>query len=154
MSTEFNKVHSRLLSHGNQGFNMKDLIGREVQVGNYICYALTAGRSANLAVYLVKEVTEDKIKAVKINESYGTGYYNYIVKTVDCKNAPSKDISRKYAKWSANLGGYIEMTEEEKYKVDNKTSTLSMPERIFILDNFSKELFNNETNNTEEINNA
>ena len=27
---------------------MKDLLGGEVQIGNYICYALTAGRSANL----------------------------------------------------------------------------------------------------------
>ena len=50
---------------------MKDLLGREVQVGHYICYALTAGRSANLAVYRVLEVFEDKIKAVKIDSSYG-----------------------------------------------------------------------------------
>ena len=49
---------------------MKDLLGREVQIGNYICYALTAGRSANLAVYQVKEVLDDKIKAVKIDSSY------------------------------------------------------------------------------------
>lgn len=121
---------------------MKDLIGREVQVGNYICYALTAGRSANLAVYQVREVTEDKIKAIKIDESYGMRYYDYTVKTVDCKNAPSKDVPRKYAKWSTKLGGHVEMTEEEKYKVDNKTSTLSMSERIFILDDFKPEVLN------------
>lgn len=120
---------------------MKDLIGREVQVGNYICYALTAGRSANLAVYQVKEVAEDKIKAVKIDESYSMRYYDYTVKTVDCKDAPSKDVPRKYVKWSTKLGGYIEMSDEEKYKVDNKTSTLSMSERIFILDGFTADLF-------------
>jgi len=33
------------------------------------------------------------------------------------------------------------MTPEEKFKVDNKTSTLSMPERIFILDGFTPEVF-------------
>lgn len=120
---------------------MKDLLGREVKVGNYICYALTAGRSANLAVYQVKEVSEDKIKAVKIEASYGMHFYDWNVTTVDCKNAPSKEIQRKYAKWASNLGGYIEMTPEEKFKVDNKISTLSMPERIFILDGFSPELF-------------
>lgn len=119
---------------------MKDLLGREVQVGNYICYALTAGRSANLAIYQVKEVLEDKIKAIKIEESYGNRYNNYFVSTVDCKNVKSKEIPRKYAKYSGKLGGYIEMTPEEKLKVDNKTSTLSMPERIFILDGFTPEV--------------
>lgn len=121
---------------------MKDLLGREVQVGNYICYALTARRSANLAVYQVKEVLDDKIKAVKIDSSYGSFGYDWNVTTVDCRNAPSKEVMRKYAKWSSLLGGYIEMTEEEKFKVDNKSSTLSMPERIFILDGFNPELFN------------
>ena len=123
---------------------MKDLLGREVQVGNYICYALTAGRSANLAVYQVKEVLDNKIKAVKIDSSYGSYSYDWDVTTVDCKNAPSKEIPRKYAKWYSNLGGYTEMTPEEKFKVDNKTSTLSMPERIFILDGFNPELFDKE----------
>lgn len=120
---------------------MKDLLGREVQVGNYICYALTAGRSANLAIYQVKEVLDDKIKAVKIDSSYSYSY-DWNVTTVDCKNAPSKEIMRKYAKWASKLGGFIEMTEKEKFKVDNKTSTLSMPERIFILDDFNPEVFN------------
>lgn len=105
---------------------MKDLLGREVQVGNYICYALTAGRSANLAVYQVKEVLDNKIKAVKIDESYGWGN------------------SWKYRTYDRKLGEYRDMTEEEKFKVDNKTSTLSMPERIFILDGFSPDLFSKE----------
>jgi len=105
---------------------MKDLLGREVQVGNYICYALTAGRSANLAVYIVREVLDNQIKATKLESSYW--HWNY---------------SWKYKKYDRKLGEYVEMTEEEKFKVDNKTSTLSMPERIFILDNFTPELFNN-----------
>lgn len=118
---------------------MKDLLGREIQVGNYICYALTAGRSANLAVYQVKEVLDDKIKAVKINSSYGMSYNKRIISTVD-----GKELPRKYVKRNSKLGEYIEMTPEEKFKVDNKTSTLSMPERIFILDGFSHELFEKE----------
>lgn len=95
-------------------------------------------------MYQVKEVLEDKIKAVKIDSSYGSYSYDWNVTTVDCKNAPAKQIMRKYAKWASKLGGFIEMTEKEKFKVDNKTSTLSMPERIFILDGFSPEVFNKE----------
>ncbi len=118
---------------------MKDLIGREVQVGNYIAYALTAGRSANLGIYKVKEILEDKIKAIKIDESYGM----WSVLTKETADNPSKKIDRKYAKWSSVVGGYIEMSKEEKQKVDNKTSTLSMSERIFVLDNFTPALFEN-----------
>lgn len=109
---------------------MKDLLGRQVQVGQYICYALTAGRSANLAVYQVKEVLEDKIKAVKIDSSYG--HYGTHLHTF----ASGLTAPWKYAKWDKKLQQHVIMTEEEKFKVDNKTSTLSMPERIFILDGF------------------
>lgn len=113
---------------------MKDLLGREVQVGNYICYALTAGRSANLAVYQVKEVLDNKIKAVKIDESYSNCSGNFTL-------TDGTEIPCKYIKWSSKMGEYIEMTEDEKFKVDSKTSTLSMSERIFILDGFDKSLF-------------
>lgn len=123
---------------------MKDLLGREIKVGNYICYALTVGRSANLGVYIVREVQEEKIKAIKIESSYGMNLYDWNVTTIDCKNAPSKEIPRKYAKRASKLGGWIEMTPEEKFKVDNKTSTLSMPERVFILDGFDANLFEKE----------
>ena len=119
---------------------MKDLLGREVLVGNYICYALTAGRSANLAVYQVKEVLEDKIKAVKIESSYGKSKYE--VPVIEGGTYP-----RCYTMFEYKPGGvsyHRKMTPEEKYKVDNKTSTLSMPERIFILDGFNPELFNKE----------
>lgn len=67
---------------------MKDLLGREVQVGHYICYALTAGRSACLAVYQVKEVQGDKIKAVKLESSYGS--YSWNVTTLDGKKNSSR----------------------------------------------------------------
>lgn len=116
---------------------MKDLLGREVQSGNYICYALTAGRSANLAVYQVKEVSDDKIKSVKIDESYG--HWNDGIYTFDDgRKVPWKYTKLKYVPEYKR----VEMTEEEKFKVDNKTSTLSMPERIFILDGFSPAVFN------------
>lgn len=109
---------------------MKDLLGREIQVGNYICYALTAGRSANLGVYIVREVQEEKIKAIKIESSYGHW-----------------DDSFKYKKWDKKPGEFVEMTPEEKFKVDNKTSTLSMPERVFILDGFDARLFEKSIDN-------
>lgn len=119
---------------------MKDLLGREVQVGNYICYALTAGRSANLAVYQVKEVLDDKIKAVKIDESYGYDYSLYTLE--DGRKVPWKHTKVKYSPEYRRF----EMTEEEKFKVDNKTSTLSIPERIFILDGFKPELLEKVSN--------
>lgn len=121
---------------------MKDLLGRDVQVGHYICYALTVGRSANLAVYQVKEVLEDKITAIKLESSYGQP--NWDVNLQDGKTAP-----RKYCKFVYNPGGeshFKEMSEKEKAKVDNKTSTLSMPERIFILDRFTPELLKGSDN--------
>ena len=113
---------------------MKDLLGREVQVGHYIYYALTAGRSANLAVYQVREVLDDKIKAIKLESSYG--HYGESLYTTNT----GEKIPWKYTKWCSKTSTRIAMTEEEKFKVDNKTSTLSMSERIFILDGFKPEL--------------
>jgi hypothetical protein len=70
-----------------------DMKGREIKAGDTIAYALTAGRSANLAIYQVDQVVETdahgwhrnhasgeqeygkfkvtKIKATKLSESYG-----------------------------------------------------------------------------------
>lgn len=115
---------------------MKDLLNREIQPGNYICYALTAGRSANLAVYLVKDVQEDFIKATKLTESYGSGNYELTVKS-------GKQVPRRYCKFVYVPGGesyHEEMTQEQKDKLDSKTTTLKMPERVFILDGFTPEV--------------
>ena len=117
---------------------MKDLLGREVQVGNYIAYALTAGRSANLAIYQVKEVHEDKIKANKITESCGSGNWKLTLKD-------GKEVLRRYCKFVHVPGGesyHEEMTDAEKAKLNSKVTTLSMPERIFVLDGFTPEVMN------------
>ena len=110
---------------------MKDLFDREIKVGDYIAYALTAGRSANLAVYQVKEVSESNVKAHKLDESYGYSQGNHWILT----NVPRKYVK---AKWNTKTQTFdhLEMTQEEKDKVDNKTTTLSMPERALILNNF------------------
>lgn len=50
---------------------MKDMLGREIRVNDYIAYALTAGRSACLGIYQVREIFEDEIKAHKLESSYG-----------------------------------------------------------------------------------
>lgn len=115
---------------------MKDLFNREIQVGNFIAYALTAGRSANLAIYEVKEVFPGSVKAHKIEESYGYGGY-------DVTLADGKVIPRKYAEFfykSEKDHGYKEMTQAQKDKVDNKVTTISMAKRAFILDNFTPEV--------------
>ena len=112
---------------------MKDLLGRKVEVGNYIAYALICGRSANLAIYLVKEVFDYKIKAVKVNESYGYGKNVILLDS-------GIEIGSRYVTWDTESKKWREMTPEEKFKVDNKTTTLSKPERIFILDGFTRSL--------------
>lgn len=122
---------------------MKDLLGREVQVGHYICYALTVGRSANLAVYQVRGVMEDKIKAVKLESSYGS--YSWNVTTLDGKEIPREHALFK-TDYITGKHGYVSRTPEAIAKIDNKTSTLSMPERIFILDGFTPGLL--QSNNT------
>ena len=91
-------------------------------------------------MYQIKEVLNDKIKAVKIEASYGKSKYE--VPVIEGGTYP-----RCYTVFEYNPTGdsyYRKMTPEEKSKVDNKTSTLSMPERIFILDGFNPELFNKE----------
>ncbi len=115
---------------------MKDLLGREIQVGNYICYALTAGRSANLAVYQVKEVKNSFIKACKIVESCGSGNWTLTLKD-------GKQVPRRYCNfiYKPDAESYFEeMTQEDKDKVDSKVTTLRMPERVFILDGFVPEV--------------
>jgi hypothetical protein len=56
-----------------------DMKGREIKAGDTIVYALTKGRSANLAIYMVDEVRIEKdysgkdfakLKATKLHESY------------------------------------------------------------------------------------
>ena len=118
---------------------MKDLIGRKIRTGQYIAYALTVGRSANLAVYHVREVGEDSIKAHKVDESYKS--------SGDILLANGEKWPRKYSVWSwANHGGYRKMTDKEQLKADNKTSTLRMSERVFILDGFTPGLFEGDEN--------
>ena len=113
---------------------MKDLLGREIKVEDYIAYALTVGRSANLAVYQVREVFDDKVKAHKLTESYGW---------MNGEHPSLKGVKRKYVKYQYNSQlnkyEYFEMTPEEKSKVDSSTTTLKMPERALILDNFNPE---------------
>jgi len=109
---------------------MKDMLGREIQVNDYIAYALTAGRSACLGIYQVREVSEDKIKAHKLDASYGHG--NYIDQTTGIKR---KFLDFDYDH-TTGKGSWVEKSEEAKQKVLAKTSTLSMPERVFILNNF------------------
>jgi len=110
---------------------MKDMLGREIQVNDYIAYALTAGRSACLGIYQVREVSEDEIKAHKLESSYGN-YENRI--------EPSTGLAYKflYADYDELYSKvyYTEKSEEDKRKTLAKTSKLKMPERVFILNNF------------------
>jgi len=91
---------------------MKDFINQDVQVGEYFAYPLTVGRSASMALYRLVSVLEDgvRVKACKV-ESTHTYMDSY-----------------KYKTYKKNGNGdyeYRDMTQEERDKVDNKTSTLN-----------------------------
>ena len=92
---------------------IKDFLGREVNIGDYFAYPLTVGRSANMALYQLKEIRPNgSVKAHKINASYGFNRFS------------------KYKKWvydeTTRDGDWVDMTEAEKAKVDGKLSSLSM----------------------------
>lgn len=117
---------------------MKDILGREVHVGNYIAYAQVAGRSANMAIYNVIAIVGDyhgTIKATKLVESYG----DYAPSRM-CTLTSGKVIPWRYATHTKDVWKLIEMTPEEKDAVDNKTFTLKIGERIIILDNFTPDV--------------
>lgn len=107
------------------------MLGREIQVNDYIAYALTAGRSACLGIYQVREVSEDEIKAHKLESPYGD-FQN--------RTEPTTGLSYKflYADYdvASNTILYTEKSEEDKRKTLAKTSKLKMSERAFILNNF------------------
>lgn len=111
---------------------MKDLLGREIKPGHYIAYALIVGRSANQAIYEVKEVGDGVMKARKLDASYGMSYN----KRID----PTYNLPIKYLKFSydtaSGKGEYVPMSMAEREKVDSKTSTITMGERAIILQDF------------------
>jgi hypothetical protein len=102
---------------------VRDFLGNVVNVDDYFAYPLTVGRSAAMAVYQFKGVNESgSVKAKPINHSYG---YN-------------KEY--RYKTWCRKEGGYRDMTEAERKKVDSKTSTLHfMNKRAIKLENFKEQ---------------
>lgn len=104
---------------------MKDFLGVEVQIDDYFAYPLIIGRSANMAIFQYKGVTENgSVRGRPINRSYSYGQYN---------------DSYKYKKWDRKTDKWVDMTDAEKAKVDNRTSALSkFEERAIILKNFNE----------------
>lgn len=105
---------------------MRDMLGREITPGCFIAYGLIVGRSANLAIYHVREVLGDKMKAHKLDESYGNR--KMVIDGIE--------TSSKYAmfEYENGKGYYRHMTREERERVDNKTTTLRMSERALVID--------------------
>lgn len=105
---------------------MKDMLGRKITPGCFIAYGLIVGRSANLAIYQVREVLGDKMKAHKLDESYGNR--KMVIDGIE--------TSSKYAmfEYENGKGHYRHMTREERERVDNKTTTLKMSERALVID--------------------
>lgn len=113
---------------------------REIQVGQYIAYGLMVGRSANLAIYQVKEVTKDSVKGIKLIESYGVNQLEELEEGCHVPMRHKKWVSRYDVLGNFVDGDYVEMTPEEKIKADNKTTTIRMSERAMILDGFTPDL--------------
>lgn len=115
---------------------MKDILGREIKAGHFIAYALIIGRSANQALYEVKEVGDGFMKARKLDASYGMSY----VKRIDEKfGIPVKYMKFEYDDVTGK-GEYVPMTNKERERVDNKVSTITMGERAVILQDFDPSL--------------
>lgn len=104
-----------------------DFLGNEIKPGDYFAYPLTAGRSANMAIFqFVQANASGTYKARPVERSY------------------SYSSSTRYKKWEWNAdeatGRWRDLTPEERAKVDAKTSTLHFLEkRAVLLKDFKEE---------------
>ncbi len=98
---------------------IKDFLGNEVKEGDYFAYPLVVGRSANMAIFQFSGLNKSgNVKARPVKRAYGNDFFKY----------------KKYV--DSNL---VDMTESEKAKVDQKTSTLMMfSERALLLKDFKE----------------
>jgi hypothetical protein len=101
----------------------KDFLGNVVNIDDYFAYPLTIGRSAAMAVYQFKGLNDSgSAKARQIDHSSG------------------RNKEYRYKRWCSKEGGYRDMTEAERLKVNSKTSTLHYMEvRAIKLDNYKEQ---------------
>lgn len=97
----------------------KDMAGRIIQVGDTIAYGLVVGRSANLAVYVVDEITHGHALGYFINAEGNRDYGSHI--------AP-KLKARKQLESYGTCDGV-------------KTSTIAMMERVLVINETAKVIF-------------
>lgn len=102
----------------------KDFLGNEINVDDYFAYPLTVGRSAVMAVYQFKGLYESgSAKARQVDHSWRGNNKEY-----------------RYKTWCRKEGGFRDMTEAERLKVDSKTSKLNyMESRAIKLDNYKEQ---------------
>lgn len=102
---------------------VKDFLGNVINVDDYFAYPLTVNRSAAMAVYQFKGFhPSGAAKARQLNHSYG------------------RNQDYKYKIYCRKEGGYRDMTEDERQKVDSKTSILHhMQSRAVKLDSFKEQ---------------
>lgn len=100
----------------------KDFLGNVISIDDYFAYPLTVGRSAAMAVYQFKGFNPSgSAKARQLSHSYG------------------RSQEHRYKTWCSKEHGLRDMTEDERQKVDSKTSTLHhMESRAVKLDNFKE----------------
>lgn len=99
---------------------IKDFLGKEVEIDDYFAYPLVIGRSANMAIFQFKGTNKSgNVKARPVKRAYDGGDF------------------LKHKKW--NGSAYVDMTDGEKAKADQKTSTLSkFSERALLLKDFKE----------------
>lgn len=114
---------------------MKDILGREIKIGDLIAYTTIIGRSANLGLYEVRSFTDNgKMRCHTITESYGFGNDHDI-------NVPGiGTISSQRVTYDPRLGNYRLKTKEDLQEEYDKTTLLSKGERCIILNDDSADI--------------
>ena len=102
---------------------MKDFLGNDVEMDDYFAYPLTIGSSCQMAIFQYKGIHPSGVgvKAKPVTRSYGRTPF--------------------YEKWVPSVRAYRPMTQEERDKIDNATSTLKLfSQRAILLKDYKHEV--------------
>ena len=106
---------------------MKDMLGTEVKVGDYIAYAKRCGNTAEQSIYLIKDAGKDFVKALQIPDST----------LVLCSNGNLVPKYLTYNRYDETYAEKDEAVKSETIKNWNRISTLRQSNQMLVLKNWS-----------------